>query len=392
MKKSFLTTDDYFIFNNLKLDDNISQTVDLIDISNNIFNSIENKFNEKNINEDEIIDLFKTKLEIIKMKKYQYYAFLKVVYFYYNLYNNINKDANSKFLEIDKLRKLNEYEYKIRFLNFTLNNETESKENNYFKKNIFDNSFDEKFEDESINANSISLNEKSEDKQVININSDKRCEKIISNDTNRNFLKKDSFKFLKRKRKIKTEENNKNNFLKYDENLINNLKKKTHNFNYSNPLCEEKYFSDELNTRGISIKNKSEYYHREFQNNQNNISIKSENNVSKNNFTSLIKKNEYTEKKPSGIIINRMSIDEDFKGFVKNLNNYLKRIFEERRKKEFLKSILPESKNFVEKLFSKDNNILLNKKIPIYRNDYLEYSLIIEEGGKITKKILYSKY
>ena len=37
----------------------------------------------------------------------------------------------------------------------------------------------------------------------------------------------------------------------------------------------------------------------------------------------------------------------------------------------------------------KNNNLSTNTVYPIYRNDYLELSLTIEQGGKIKKKISY---
>ena len=79
------------------------------------------------------------------------------------------------------------------------------------------------------------------------------------------------------------------------------------------------------------------------------------------------------------------------KKFIIELNYYLKKILEEKSKKEFLKKIIPESKNLVKQLFMKNNNILPNTRIPIYRNNYLELSLIIKERGKIVKQFLYSK-
>ena len=79
------------------------------------------------------------------------------------------------------------------------------------------------------------------------------------------------------------------------------------------------------------------------------------------------------------------------KKFIIELNYYLKKILEEKSKKEFLKKIIPESKNLVKQLFKNNINILPNTRIPIYRNNYLELSLIIKERGKIVKQFLYSK-
>ena len=91
-------------------------------------------------------------------------------------------------------------------------------------------------------------------------------------------------------------------------------------------------------------------------------------------------------KQPEKIIINQMK-DEDFLNFEKDLKDYLRRTISDKRQEAFFKNILPESLDLVKKLFMKDNNVSIDSVFPIYRNDYLELSLAILQGGKIKKKL-----
>ena len=91
-------------------------------------------------------------------------------------------------------------------------------------------------------------------------------------------------------------------------------------------------------------------------------------------------------KQPEKIIINQMK-DEDFLNFEKDLKDYLRRTISDKRQETFFKNILPESLDLVKKLFMKDNNVSIDSVFPIYRNDYLELSLAILQGGKIKKKL-----
>jgi hypothetical protein len=78
---------------------------------------------------------------------------------------------------------------------------------------------------------------------------------------------------------------------------------------------------------------------------------------------------------------------KEIKLFQKDLKDYLKRTMSDTRKIEFFKNIVPESLNFMKNLFNKgNNNIQMNRDYPIYRNNLMEISLMIEHGGKIKIK------
>ena len=154
MEKTFLSEGDYSRFNRPNLYDEPFSKVDLLGISNNIYDLIEKKFGDNIINKNEIRDLFEKKIEAIKIKNYSYIHFLKVVYFYYNLYYKINGDANSKFIEINKLRRLNEFDYRMKFLNFDIIKEREK--NKLYKESNEKNSEPKSLEEKVIELNSSS--------------------------------------------------------------------------------------------------------------------------------------------------------------------------------------------------------------------------------------------
>ena len=79
--------------------------------------------------------------------------------------------------------------------------------------------------------------------------------------------------------------------------------------------------------------------------------------------------------------------DEKFINFEKDLRDYLRRIISIKRQNKFFKNVLPESLEIVKKLFVKNNNITPGIVLPIYKNDYLELSLVIENGGIIKKRV-----
>ena len=132
----------------------------------------------------------------------------------------------------------------------------------------------------------------------------------------------------------------------------------------------------------INIKSKSSFDSSEVNNNEK---------YNNDNFRNEDKENIYTEEKPSKRLLIMKSNDEDYKNFKKNLSDYLERIIGENRKKVFFSKLLPESVEIMKGLLSKKNNIIPGTLIPIYRNDYLELSLIIKNRGKISKRILYKK-
>ena len=148
-----------------------------------------------------------------------------------------------------------------------------------------------------------------------------------------------------------------------------------------------------------SVNNKSNNSNNNDTNNTNTNNTNSNTNTNNNNYNinsnnhneNKEEESKYSESKPSEKILKRKMNDEDFINFERDLKDYLRRTISTKRQKVFFNSILPESLEVVQKLFVKNNNLSTNIAYPIYRNDYLELSLTIEQGGKIKKKILYLK-
>ena len=314
------------------------------------------------------------KLKTIRAKKFLYEDFLKFTYFYFTKYNLINSIANRKFSLIEKKQrlKLSEFEYSIQFLNIDLkgkNRKNSSFLNSINQCNKEDNEKIENY-DEPIYISSS----KSSQEENININNNKSNEnEKISKENLNESRKEEQNKFLKKKRKMKK--------------IKNKYKKLKNNNNNNSELNKNE--NDKLDKNNIEIKSKSNFKSSE------NDSIMNNNKktkVDKNiNFENTKQKINYTEEKPSKNILIRKSNDEEYKDFKKNLNDYLLRIIGEKREKEFLDKILPESVEIMKKLFKKNNDIAPKTIIPIYRNEYLEFSLIIKNKGQIEKKILYIK-
>ena len=113
--------------------------------------------------------------------------------------------------------------------------------------------------------------------------------------------------------------------------------------------------------------------------NNNNINININNTIDIQNEEKIINK--------ESEIIQKYLKSENFIQFENDLKDYLKRIISSSREKMFFKNILPESLEFVKKLFNKDFNVIKDIVVPIYRNDFIEISLSIEQCGKIQKKV-----
>jgi hypothetical protein len=160
---------------------------------------------------------------------------------------------------------------------------------------------------------------------------------------------------------------------KAEDNIINN--------NFS--IFDEKNinYSDDINSN--SLNNNSNISNINETNNTNT------NNNSNSNSEHKLEDNKFTESKPSEKILKMKMKDEEFINFEKDLKDYLRRTISNKRQKIFFNNILPESLEIMQKLFVRDNNVSTNIDFPIYRNDYLEVTLSIQQGGKIKKKITY---
>ena len=116
-----------------------------------------------------------------------------------------------------------------------------------------------------------------------------------------------------------------------------------------------------------------------------NSEVNNTNNNTINNTINIQKEEKIINKESE--IIQKYLKNENFIQFENDLKDYLKRIISSTREKMFFKNILPESRGFVQKLFNKDFNVIKDIVVPIYRNDFIEISLSIEQCGKIQKKV-----
>ena len=271
---------------------------------------------------------------------------LKIAFFYYNKYKIINSIANSKFSFREKKKlKLNEFEYSIQFSNI-----------DYRRKNRKDNYFlehDEKNEnyDEIIYLNSSKSNEE----ETLNINNNKSNEiENISKQNYNDIIGEEKNEFLQKKRKNENI-NNKNQIYEQIKNNNNNNselnKRETNKFNQNN--IEIKFNQNFNSYENDKIMNFTKIPKKHI-----NINLKNKR-----------QQNNYTEENPSKDLLIRISNDKEYKEFKKELSDYLKRIIGEKREKNFLNKLLPESVEIMKKLFKKDLVILPNTTIPIYRND-----------------------
>ena len=365
-----------FINNSLSNDED-SQKIDLKEISENIFKLTEKRYRENiiDINKNEILELSTMNLKTIREKKYLYEDFIKFVYFYYNKYTIINSIANSEFsVREEKKQKLNKYEYSIQFSNIQL--EIKNRKDHSFLNSVNQFYRDNRLKTEN-NEELISLSSKSSEEENIIINDNKSNE--IENNSKQNDIEisnEEKHLFLEKKRKM---ENIKNKKPIYEQIKNNNISKSQLNETENNKFNQnniEFKFKPKFNTYendSIMILDKK---------------LKEDINI---NLENKREKNNYTEEKPSKNLLITISNDKEYNEFKKDLVDYLLKIIGEKRKKKLFDKLLPESVDIMKKLFKKDNGILPNTRIPIYRNDYLEFSLIIENRGKIEIKILYIK-
>lgn len=225
--------------------------------------------------------------------------------------------------------------------------------------------------------------------------------KEIRNTTNINFITSSSeIKTLKNEEKIDAVVSPKKNKIILTEDFFAEFNQK-YNIKLKNKKClsendilfkkDRDEFSEKTDEN--SSKNSINVFDEENINlafNSDEITNNSLNNIDLNNisFAQSEEESKSTENNQSERMANiKLLKDEKFIDFEKDLKDYLRRIISAKRQKKFFKNVLPESLEIVKKLFNKNNNISPNIVLPIYKNDFLELSLIIEKGGKIKRKL-----
>ena len=337
--------------------------IDLYNTSLTLFDTIKNSTPNSTLNAKEVYSIYNMTLKGIKeaCKNNKLEDISKKAQFYFTLYNIINQK---------KCQHLEKSEYKCSFINtnipmlpnnkkiqininnnlfngailnpgmFSFNNKNGFLTNNY--NNMFLGGFAPKF-----NNNNCYLFDDEKD------NEDTKSKKSNNMDKN---------EFIGKKRNID------NNAID-EENEVNSkdLKKPNKKKNKENNKKKE---SSVLTNKQKEIKNKNIN-----SNNNNGFNNKNYNNISNQNETQFTWPTD-SEKE-----------EEDFVNFERDLKDYLRRTISETRKNTFFGNILPESLTFVRSLFQKGSNVQINKFYPIYRNNKIELSLIIEPGGKIRKQL-----
>ena len=337
--------------------------IDLYNTSLTLFDTIKNSTPNSTLNAKEVYSIYNMTLKGIKetCKNNKLEDISKKAQFYFTLYNIINQK---------KCQHLEKSEYKCSFINtnipmlpnnkkiqininnnlfngailnpgmFSFNNKNGFFTNNY--NNMFLGGFAPKF-----NNNNCYLFDDEKD------NEDTKSKKSNNMDKN---------EFIGKKRNID------NNAID-EENEVNSkdLKKPNKRNNKEN---NQKKDSSILTNKQKEIKNKNIN-----SNNNNGFNNKNYNNISNQNETQFTWPTD-SEKE-----------EEDFVNFERDLKDYLRRTISETRKNTFFGNILPESLTFVRSLFQKGSNVQINKFYPIYRNNKIELSLIIEPGGKIRKQL-----
>ena len=337
--------------------------IDLYNTSLTLFDTIKNSTPNSTLNAKEVYSIYNMTLKGIKetCKNNKLEDISKKAQFYFTLYNIINQK---------KCQHLEKSEYKCSFINtnipmlpnnkkiqininnnlfngailnpgmFSFNNKNGFLTNNY--NNMFLGGFAPKF-----NNNNCYLFDDEKD------NEDTKSKKSNNMDKN---------EFIGKKRNID------NNAID-EENEVNSkdLKKPNKRNNKENNKKKE---SSVLTNKQKEIKNKNIN-----SNNNNGFNNKNYNNISNQNETQFTWPTD-SEKE-----------EEDFVNFERDLKDYLRRTISETRKNTFFGNILPESLTFVRSLFQKGSNVQINKFYPIYRNNKIELSLIIEPGGKIRKQL-----
>jgi len=358
-----------------------------IDLYNNslmIFDQLQNAYPNNSLSASEIYNTYNYSLKNLRenSKNLKLEDITKRTHFYFYLYNLINKK---------KCQKLDNEEYKCSFINTNMPFQPNNKKiqininNNLFNRAMMNNGIYAYNNKNGLLNNSMSTSSGS--------NMNNNFIFSFENDNNKN-------QFLEKKRNLDNTSSNENSILNnnnMNQSGTKKKKKKNKNKNKKNAgkngknVVQEKQQeiicnnNNNNNAQDKNIKKKKESPMIQIENND--LKNKKLKQINRPN-TNFNNNNETIEE-----LSNTNSFEEnieekkEIKLFQKDLKDYLKRTMSDTRKIEFFKNIVPESLNFMKNLFNKgNNNIQMNRDYPIYRNNLMEISLMIEHGGKIKIK------
>ena len=360
-----------------------------IDLYNNslmIFDQLQNAYPNNSLSASEIYNTYNYSLKNLRenSKNLKLEDITKRTHFYFYLYNLINKK---------KCKKLDNEEYKCSFINTNMPFQPNNKKiqininNNLFNRAMMNNGIYAYNNKNGLLNNSMSTSSGS--------NTNNNFIFSFENNNNKN-------QFLEKKRNLDNTSSNENSILnnnnmnqsgtkkKKKKNKNKNKNKKNAGKNGKNVVQEKQQEiicnnNNNNNAQDKNIKKKKESPMIQIENND--LKNKKLKQINRPN-TNFNNNNETIEE-----LSNTNSFEEnieekkEIKLFQKDLKDYLKRTMSDTRKIEFFKNIVPESLNFMKNLFNKgNNNIQMNRDYPIYRNNLMEISLMIEHGGKIKIK------
>ena len=360
-----------------------------IDLYNNslmIFDQLQNAYPNNSLSASEIYNTYNYSLKNLRenSKNLKLEDITKRTHFYFYLYNLINKK---------KCQKLDNEEYKCSFINTNMPFQPNNKKiqininNNLFNRAMMNNGIYAYNNKNGLLNNSMSTSSGS--------NMNNNFIFSFENNNNKN-------QFLEKKRNLDNTSSNENSILnnnnmsqsgtkkKKKKNKNKNKNKKNAGKNGKNVVQEKQQEiicnnNNNNNSQDKNIKKKKESPMIQIENND--LKNKKLKQINRPN-TNFNNNNETIEE-----LSNTNSFEEnieekkEIKLFQKDLKDYLKRTMSDTRKIEFFKNIVPESLNFMKNLFNKgNNNIQMNRDYPIYRNNLMEISLMIEHGGKIKIK------
>lgn len=434
----------------IELNDNMNEKLDLQEIFDKNYDLVYNDPTNM-IKKTEILNTFNYLLFELKSKTLNLNNLKKRAKFYYSIYYDINFKPNNKLSNMiknenyQKYKKNKKYRYCQEFSNinykgeeksiFKIGYENDNNNEKVINNNLSNNLTPNNNNDNLNHINHISQNtksgkhndnynikkqnnddyyydsEKSNEIIIDTINLGSSSSSQISNKNNFNNYNNNKIvknAYLNNNKNFLLTKKRKNNENKNDMDALNN----NYNYNNSNEIHDNnihKYNSSPNNEINYASHNRpSQIPLQKNDNLQSNINIhnnynieriKKEKNESENNninynesISPIINNSKYTVIKPSKELLKKKLNDIEFHNFLKEMKDYLLRIMDEKRKILFLDKVIPESREKIRNLFTSQYKIISpNTRIPIYRNDYLELSIIFKNNGNFSKQILYIK-
>ena len=360
-----------------------------IDLYNNslmIFDQLQNAYPNNSLSASEIYNTYNYSLKNLRenSKNLKLEDITKRTHFYFYLYNLINKK---------KCQKLDNEEYKCSFINTNMPFQPNNKKiqininNNLFnrammnngiyaynnKNGLLNNSMSTSSGSNTNNNFIFSFENNNNKNQFLekkrNLDNTSSNENSINNNNNMN-----QSGTKKKKKKNKNKNKNKKNAGKNGKNVVQEKQQEIICNNNNNNNAQDKNIKKKKESPMIQIENNDLKNKKLKQINRPNTNFNNNNET----IEELSNTNSFEE---------NIEEKKEIKLFQKDLKDYLKRTMSDTRKIEFFKNIVPESLNFMKNLFNKgNNNIQMNRDYPIYRNNLMEISLMIEHGGKIKIK------